>query len=161
MDVGAAGFQKNGAVPVVVALTDEKEPTRKGVLDFVDNRIDQATGTLRVRAAIENKDFFISPGMFGTIRVPASKAHRGVLVPDEAIGTDQDRRVVWVVGEDGTASQRTVRPGPQIDGYRVIRDGLKGDETIVIVGLQRIRPGVKLATQVTELPPTRSPPTRS
>jgi multidrug efflux system membrane fusion protein len=142
-------------VPVVVALTDEKDFTRKGVLDFLDNRVDQATGTMRARASIENKDLFIRPGLFGTIQVPGSPPHRGVLIPDEAIGTDQDRRIVWVVAEDNTVSPRVVRPGPRIDGYRLIREGLKGDETIVVVGLQRVRPGAKVTPQVTTLPPAR------
>lgn len=155
MQVGMASTQKH-SIPILVGLTDEKEPTRKGVLDFVDNRFDQGTGTMRVRAAVENRDFFISPGMFGTIRVPGSRPYRGVLVPDEAIGTDQDRRIVWVVGEDGAAAQRVVRPGPRIDGYRLIREGLKGDETIVVSGLQRVRPGAKVTAQMTELPQTRS-----
>ena len=105
---------------------------------------------------VDNKDGFLTPGLFGTIRVASSTPQRGVLVPDEAIGTDQDRRIVWVVGEDGSATQRTVRPGPRIDGYRVIREGLTGDETIVVAGLQRVRAGAKVTAQMTELPPTRS-----
>jgi len=74
---------------------------------------------------------------------------------DEAIATDQDRRVVWVVGTDETVSARTVRPGPRIDGYRLIHEGLNGDETIVVAGLQRLRAGTKVASQPKELPPTR------
>ena len=85
--------------------------------------------------------------------MPGSPSHRGVLIPDEAIGTDQDRRIVWVVADDGTVTPRDVRPGPRIDGYRVIRAGLKGDETIVIAGLQRVRPGAKVTPQAQELPP--------
>ena len=143
-------------VPVVVALADEKDFSRKGVLDFLDNRVDQATGTMRARASIDNKDLVIRPGLFGTIQVPGSPPHRGVLVPDEAIGTDQDRRIIWVVADDNTVSPRVVRPGPRIDGYRLIREGLTGDETIVVSGLQRVRPGAKVAPQPKELPPARS-----
>jgi multidrug efflux pump subunit AcrA (membrane-fusion protein) len=84
-----------------------------------------------------------------------------VLVPDEAIATDQDRRVVWVVGTDETVSARTVRPGPRIDGYRLIHEGLNGDETIVVAGLQRLRAGTKVASQPKELPPTREALVRS
>ena len=87
---------------------------------------------MRARASIDNKDLVIRPGLFGTIQVPGSPPHRGVLVPDEAIGTDQDRRIVWVVADDDTVSPRVVRPGPRIDGYRLIREGLTGDETIVV-----------------------------
>ncbi len=140
---------------VRLALTGEREPTRPGQIDFIDNRVDQATGTVRARAIVPNKDLFITPGLFGTIAVPGSLPYRGILVPDEAIATDQDRRLVWAIAEDGTVSPRPVRPGPRIDGYRVIREGLKGDETIVINGLQRVRPGAKVTPQMATLPPKR------
>jgi RND family efflux transporter MFP subunit len=139
-----------------VGASDEKEPSRTARLDFVDNRLDQATGTIRARAVVENKDGFLTPGLFGTIRVASSTPQRGVLVPDEALATDQDRRIVWVVAEDGSVSSRVVQPGPKIDGYRLVRSGLKGDEAIVIAGLQRVRPGAKVNAQMQELPPTRS-----
>jgi RND family efflux transporter MFP subunit len=156
LQIGSAADSKKKQLPVLIKLTDEKEPTRKGVLDFVDNRVDQATGTMRARASVENKDMFLTPGLFGTIRVPGSTPYQGVLIPDEAVGTDQDRRIVWVVAEDGIASARVVRPGPRIDGYRIVRDGLKGDETIVISGLQRVRAGAKVTPHLKGLPQVRS-----
>lgn len=140
----------------LVGVTDEREPSRKARLDFIENRVDQASGTVRARAVVENKDFFLLPGLFGQIRIAGSNPHRGVLVPDEAIATDQDRRIVWTVADDGSVSPVVVRPGPRIDGYRLIRNGLKGDETIVINGLQRVRPGAKVTAQRQELPPKRS-----
>jgi hypothetical protein len=105
---------------------------------------------------LENKDLFLLPGLFGTIAVTGSLPHRGILVPDEAIGTDQDRRIVWVLAEDGAVNSTVVRPGPRIDGYRLIRSGLTGDETIVVAGLQRVRPGAKVTPQRQELPPVGS-----
>jgi membrane fusion protein, multidrug efflux system len=144
-----------GGLDVLVAVTDEREPTRKGRLNFADNRVDQATGTIRVRALFPNPDGFLTPGLFGTIQVPGSPPYQGVLLPDEAIGTDQDRRYVWVIAADGAASQATVRLGPRLDGYRVIRQGLKGDESVVVAGLQRVRPGAKVTPQMKELPPSR------
>ena len=84
-----------------------------------------------------------------------SDPYKGVLVPDEAVGNDQDRRIVYVVAEDNSVSMRPVRPGPRIDGYRVIRAGLKGDETIVVNGIVRVRPGIKVTPQMTTLPPVR------
>jgi membrane fusion protein, multidrug efflux system len=156
LGITAITDREKARLGVLVALTDEKDFTRKGVLDFLDNRVDQATGTMRARAAIENKDLFIRPGLFGTIQVPGSPPYQGVLVPDEAIGTDQDRRIVWVVAEDNTVTPQVVRPGPRIDGYRLVREGLKGDETIVISGLQRVRPGIKVTPQPKDLPPVRS-----
>jgi RND family efflux transporter MFP subunit len=139
---------------IMVALTDEPEPKHKGVVDFIDNRVDQATGTMRGRAILENKDLFLTPGLFGRISIPGSERYKAVLVPDEAIGADLDRRYVYVVGQDGTVSQKVVRPGPRFDGYRIVRTGLTGDETIIVNGMQRARFG-KVTPQQTTLPPVR------
>ena len=141
----------------LVGVTDERDPKRKARIDFLDNRIDASTGTIRVRAVVENPSLFLVPGLFGTVKVAGSPPHRGVLVPDEAIATDQDRRVVWAVADDGSVSAKIVRTGPRIDGYRVIRSGLTGDETIVISGLQRVRGGAKVTPQRQDLPPVRQP----
>ncbi len=149
-----AGHQVPSAVRV--GLTDERTAKRPGTLDFLDNRIDQSSGTIRARATVPNGDLFLVPGLFGTIQITGSPLHRGVLIPDEAVATDQDRRIVWVVAEDGTVTSRVIRLGPKIDGYRLVRDGLKGDETIVIAGLQRIRGGAKVTPQLKELPADRS-----
>ncbi len=140
----------------LVGVTDERDLKRPAMLDFLDNRVDQASGTIQARAVVPNKDLFLVPGLFGRIKIAGSTPYRGVLVPDEAIGTDQDRRIVWVVADDGTVSQKVVRPGPKIDGYRLIRSGLTGEETIVINGLQRVRPGAKVTGQRQDLPATRS-----
>jgi membrane fusion protein, multidrug efflux system len=95
----------------------------------------------------------LQPGMFGRVSIPGSGSYQAVLIPDEAIGSDQDRRIVYVVGEDGTVAAQPIRPGPKIDGYRVVRDGLTGDETIAVAGLMRIRPGMKVTPQTMTLPP--------
>jgi multidrug efflux system membrane fusion protein len=139
---------------VMIALTDERDPKHPGRLDFVDNRVDQATGTMRGRAVVPNSDLLMVPGMFGRIAIPGSGRYRAVLVPDEAIGADLDRRFVYVVAEDGTVSQKAVRPGPRYDGYRIVRTGLTGDETIIVNGMQRARFG-KITPQPTTLPPVR------
>ena len=154
--IGMGATQKEHTVPILIALTGEDKPTRKGRLDFVDNRVDDATGTVLLRATVENPDTFIKPGLFGVISMPASRPYKGVLIPDEAVGANQDKRIVYVVGDDNTISTRNVRLGPKIDGYRVVRDGLKGDETIVINGLTRVRPGAKVTPDRKDLPPTRS-----
>ncbi|MBQ0820123.1 efflux RND transporter periplasmic adaptor subunit [Microvirga terrae] len=140
---------------VVLTLTDERLGQRKGLLDFVDNRLDAASGTIRLRAVFENKDMFLTPGLFGRVTVGASDPYQGILLPDEAIGSDQDRRVVYVVGENNIVNLKPVRIGPRIDGYRVIRDGLTGNETVVVNGLVRVRPGAPITPQMTTLPPTR------
>ncbi|KLK93611.1 hemolysin secretion protein D [Microvirga vignae] len=140
---------------VLLTLTDERLERRKGQLDFFDNRLDAASGTIRARALFENKDLFLTPGLFGRVTVGASDPYRGILLPDEAIGSDQDRRVVYVVGDNNVVNLKPVRIGPRIDGYRVIRDGLTGNETLVVNGLVRVRPGAPITPQMTTLPPTR------
>ncbi|MCF6102710.1 efflux RND transporter periplasmic adaptor subunit [Mesorhizobium muleiense] len=142
-----------GGVDVVVRVADRDEATFKGKLDFAENRLDQATGTMRARARFDNKDGVLQPGMFGRINVPGSLPHPGVLLPDEAIGADQNRRIVFVVDQAGLISAKPVRTGPRIDGYRVIREGLTGEETVVVNGLVRVRPGVTVKSEMTKLPP--------
>ncbi|KMO40677.1 hemolysin secretion protein D [Methylobacterium tarhaniae] len=155
LKIGMGATQNEHTAPILVALTGEAKPTRKGVLNFVDNRVDEATGTVLLRATVENPDRFIKPGLFGIVSMPASKPYRGILIPDDAIGANQDKRLVYVLGPDNVIQPRNIRPGPKIDGYRVVRDGLKGDETIVINGLTRVRPGAKVTPEVKELPPVR------
>jgi multidrug efflux system membrane fusion protein len=155
LKIGMGATQNEHTVPILVALTGEAKPTRKGMLNFVDNRVDEATGTVLLRATVENPDRFIKPGLFGIVSMPASKPYRGVLIPDDAIAANQDKRLVYVVGDDNVVQPRNIRPGPKIDGYRVVRDGLKGDETIVVTGLTRVRPGAKVTPERKDLPPVR------
>jgi membrane fusion protein, multidrug efflux system len=146
---------RNG-LEVQIALSDEKDFTHKGVMDFIDNRLDFSSGTMRGRAKLDNPQGMLIPGLFGRIQVPGSPTYRAVLIPDEAIGADLDRRFVYVVAADGTLSQKLVRLGSRQDGYRIIRQGLTGDETIIVSGLQRIRfGGGKVTPQMTTLPPAR------
>ncbi|WP_298966996.1 efflux RND transporter periplasmic adaptor subunit [uncultured Methylobacterium sp.] len=153
--IGMGATQKEHTVRVLIALTGEAKPTRKGVLDFVDNQFDAQTGSIMLRATVENPDNFIKPGLFGVISMPASPPFQGVLIPDEAVATNQDKRIVYVVKDDNTVASQNVRLGPKIDGYRVVRDGLKGDETIVISGLTRVRPGAKVTPERKDLPPVK------
>lgn len=146
-------MQEGGGLDVTVRLADARAGAFKGKLDFAENRLDQGTGTMRARARFDNKDGVMQPGMFGRINVSGSAAHEGILLPDDAIGSDQNRRIVFVVDDKGLVSAKPVRTGPRIDGYRVIREGLTGDETIVINGLVRVRPGVTVKPETTTLPP--------
>jgi multidrug efflux system membrane fusion protein len=155
---GGALQEGAGGLDVAVRVADGEQAPFHGKLDFAENRIDNETGTMRVRALFPNADFTLQPGLFGRINVPGSLPHPGILVPDEAIGADQDRRVVYVVADDGTVSAKPVRPGPRIYGYRVIREGLDGSETIVVNGLMRVRPGIKVTPEMVTLPPDRSGP---
>ncbi len=142
-----------GGLEVVVRLGDAREPPRTGTLDFSENRLDQATGTMRVRAVFENADLVLQPGLFGRINVPGSLPYDGILLPDAAVVADQQRRLVYVLDDQNTARQVDIRPGPRIDGYRVIREGLTGDETVIVNGLMRVRPGAPVTPQEVELPP--------
>lgn len=150
---GGVMQEGGGGLGVVVRVADRNEDAFNGKLDFAENRLDQQTGTMRVRARFDNKDGVLQPGMFGRVNVPGSLPHKGILVPDEAIGADQNRRIVYVVDDKGLVSTKPVRTGPRIDGYRVIREGLTGDETIVVNGLMRVRPGVTVKPEMTTLPP--------
>jgi membrane fusion protein, multidrug efflux system len=138
---------------IKVAIGNEPRPVHPGYLDFTENRLDQASGTMRARAVLPNADGRLLPGLFGRIAILGSVPYDGVLIPDEAVSADQDRRIVYVVNPDNTVKMQTVRLGPRIDGYRVIREGLKGDETLVVNGLMRVRPGITLAPQLVDLPP--------
>jgi RND family efflux transporter MFP subunit len=133
---------------VYVRLADETEWPRKGQLDFVDNQVDRGAGTIRARATFANPDFFVTPGQFGRIRIPASERHDAILVPDAAVVTDQSRKMVMTVKEDGTVESKVVRPGPMTDdGLRIIRSGLAPTDRVIINGLVRARPGGKVTPQ--------------
>ncbi|MFW8584746.1 efflux RND transporter periplasmic adaptor subunit [Rhizobium beringeri] len=147
--------QGGGGLDVSVTISDPSAKPFKGKLDFAENRVDNESGTIRLRARFPNPDLVLQPGLFGRIQIEASNTYQAILVPDEAIGSDQNERVVYVVAEDGTVSTKPVRPGPRLYGYRVIREGLDGTETIIVNGLMRARPGAKITPQMTELPQER------
>jgi len=148
--------QRGKGVPILIALSGEAKPTRKGTLDFVDNRVDNATGTILLRATVPNADQYIKPGLFGIVSMPATKPFQGVMIPDEAVAANQDKRIVYVLGPDNVIQQKDVVLGPKVDGYRVIRSGLKGDETLVVNGIARVRPGAKVTPETVELPPSKT-----
>ncbi|RWB35487.1 efflux RND transporter periplasmic adaptor subunit [Mesorhizobium sp.] len=150
---GGSLQEGSGGLDVSVRLADNTAKPFKGKLDFSENRLDEGTGTMRVRARFDNTDGVLQPGMFGRINVPGSLPHPGILLPDEAIGADQNRRIIFVVDDAGLVSAKPVRTGPRIDGYRVIREGMTGDETVVVNGIVRVRPGVTVKPQMITLPP--------
>lgn len=156
LGIGMGQTQRGKGAPIRIALTGEEKPTRKGTLDFVDNRVDTQTGTVLLRATVENSDGFIKPGLFGIVAMPATKPAQGILLPDEAIAANQDQRIVYILGAEETVTAKPVKLGPIVDGYRVIREGLKGDESVVINGLARIRPGAKVKPETKQLPQSKS-----
>ena len=138
--------------PVYAHLTDETEWPWKGQLNFLDNQVDRGAGTIRARATFPNAGYFVTPGQFGRIRIPASQQHVAILIPDAAVVTDQSRKVVMTVKEDGTVEQKVVRPGPMTDdGLRIIRSGLAPTDRVIINGLVRARPGGKVTPQAGQI----------
>jgi RND family efflux transporter MFP subunit len=133
--------------PVEVGLADESGFPHQGFMVFVDNALDPTTGTIRSRALLDNHDREFTPGLFARIRLLGSSQHAAVLVNDSAIGTDQTVRYVLVVGKDNKVEYRPVQLGPVVDGLRVVQSGLTAGETIVVNGLQRVRPGAQVAPQ--------------
>ena len=138
--------------PVQVTLTGETKPSHDGKVDFLDNRLDVSTGTLRGRAVIPNKDFSILPGQFGRVRLIASAPYEALLLPDTAIATDQSRKIVFVVKDDDTVEAKPVVLGPLDDGLRVIREGLKPEDRVIVDGLQRARVGAKVSPHPAQAP---------
>ena len=128
-------------------LSGETKPSHEGNMDFVDNRLDVATGTLRGRAVVPNTDLSILPGQFARIRVIGSAPYEALLLPDTAITNDQSRKIVFVVNKDDTVEMRPVTLGPLDQGLRVVREGLTKDDRVVVDGLQRARVGAKVTPQ--------------
>src|SRR5205823_13411353 len=139
--------------PVQVTLTGETKPSsaHDGKMDFLDNRLDISTGTLRSRAVIPNKDLSILPGQLGRVRLIVSSPYEALLLPDTAIATDQSRKIVFVVKDDDTVEARAVELGPVDEGMRVIRTGLKPEDRVIIDGIQRARVGAKVAPKKAEI----------
>jgi RND family efflux transporter MFP subunit len=136
--------------PVAVRLADENEFKHKGRMNFVDNVLNTRTGTIRGRAVFDNKDGLLTPGFFGRLRLFGGESE-ALLLPDSAIVSDQSRRVVFTVAEDGTVGMKLVELGPIVDGLRVVRSGISASDRIVIDGLQRARPGQKVKAEPGEV----------
>ncbi|MFN3077161.1 MAG: efflux RND transporter periplasmic adaptor subunit [Alphaproteobacteria bacterium] len=130
--------------PIHVRLTDETEWRHEGSLEYVDNQISRNTGTIRVGVNVPNPNHLITPGQFGRVRLAMSAPRETILVPDSATVTDQSRKLVMTVSDDGTVVPRVVTLGPMIDGLRVVREGLGAGEKVIVSGLMRARPGAKV-----------------
>jgi RND family efflux transporter MFP subunit len=137
----------NGNVPVSLELIDENEFKHIGKIDFVDNAINTSTGTIRGRAVFDNADGIFTPGMFGRLRVPGSPPYTALLLPDAAIGSEQVRKYVLVVDDSGMVQQKYVTLGQLDGGLRVIKDGLDANDRVIVNGLMRARPGIKVNAQ--------------
>ena len=138
-------------LPVWLQLENEQNYPHAGVIDFINNSFDPSTGTLQLRGRFPNLDGFLLPGAFGSIRVAGSPKYEAVLVADRAIGSDQDQRFVVVVQPNGLTKYQRVELGPIVDGLRVVRSGLQGDETVVVEGIGKVRPNSKVSAEQTDM----------
>lgn len=144
--------------PVFLKLIDDKDFVHKGKLDFLNNVVDRETGTIRGRAVFDNKDGLFRPGMFARLRLQSSDPYQALVVPDVAIGTEQVKKFVYVVGPENKVSQKFVTLGPLQGDMRVIREGLSPDDKVVVNGLMRVRPGVTVTPQVAGAAPAAGAP---
>ncbi|HZV99238.1 MAG TPA: efflux RND transporter periplasmic adaptor subunit [Methylophilaceae bacterium] len=143
--LGAAGNANVERIPVSIGLSNEEGYPHTARLQAFDNRVDTASGTIRVRAVVDNKDSLLTPGMFARVRIGGGGKAPALLIDDKAVGTDQDKKFVMVVDADNKATYRPVVLGPVIDGKRVVRAGLQEGERVIVNGLQRVRPNDQVA----------------
>ena len=135
-------------LPIRMALSSDEGFPHVGHLDFLDNQVDGGTGTIRARAIFRNADGMLTPGLFVRLRLAGTGTYQGLLIQDRAVGTDLSKKFVYVVGPKNDIQYRTVTLGPIVDGLRVVRSGLEAGESVVINGLQRVRPGVEVTPVV-------------
>jgi RND family efflux transporter MFP subunit len=152
-----AGASGAAASPVEIRLQDETGYRWRGRLDFTDNGLDPRSGTIRGRAVIRNAGAFLTPGMFGNMRLSAGGTRAALLVPDAAIQTDQARKLVPVLAADGTITLKPVQLGPVVDGLRVVRSGLTTADRVVIEGAQLAMPGTRVGVRRGRIAPVAAP----
>jgi len=144
---GRLADARHAEVLVYLQVENEKGFPHQGVIDFINNQFNASTGTLQVRGLFPNANGFLYPGAFVRIRVAGSPRHQALLITDRAVGTDQGTKFVLVVGAENVVALRPVELGPEVDGLRVVRNGLKGDEQVIINGIVNARPGSKVSPQ--------------
>jgi RND family efflux transporter MFP subunit len=150
---GTRGSSRRVANPVDIQLADETDYRHHGRMEFVDNALDPGSGTIQAHAVVANPNHFLTPGMFGRARLLGSGSYRAMLVPDEAIVTDQERKTVFVLGADNKAVQRVVETGPKILGLRAIRDGLAPTDRVIVDGVAQLQPGAVVTPKQTQIKP--------
>jgi RND family efflux transporter MFP subunit len=142
---------RNAKLPVFLGLANETGYPHEGRLDFVDNQVDPKTGTIRTRAVFSNKSRALTPGLFARVKLVGTQKKKALLVRDAAIGTDQDRKFVLVVGRGDTLVYRPIVPGRLVDGLRIVDSGLQANDRVVVNGLMRVRPGMKVAPTLSDM----------
>ena len=137
----ARNGERGEETPVYLGLSSEEGHPHLGHMDFIDNQVDPRTGTIRGRAVFDNRDGRFTPGLHARLKLVGSATYDAVLIKDVAVGTDLGKKFVLVLGEDDTVNYRAIELGPKLEGLRIVRNGLEEGETIVVNGLQRVRPG--------------------
>lgn len=137
--------------PIYLGLSNEQGYPHQGYVDFVDNQLSSATGTIRARAVFDNKDRFFTPGLFARLKLIGSGKFKAILINDRAVGTDQNQKFVLVLGAENKVEYRPVKIGRLIENLRVVTEGLKPGERIVVNGLQRVRPGMPVTPQTVSM----------
>lgn len=132
------------AIPIQMALADQDDFTLQGSVNFVDNQLSVTTGTLRLRADVQNPNKLLAPGMYVRIRVPIGESHSATLIPEEALGSDQGQRFVYVLNKEDEVEYRRIKTGRLHQGLRVVDSGLTTEDRVIVKGLQRVRPGIKV-----------------
>ena len=153
MEAGKVKSAREGKAPVYLGLADEDDKyPHEGMIDFVDNRLDPSTGTLRLRGRFDNHKQFLAPGMFVRIRVPIGPSHPAILATERAIGSDQGQKFLYVLNDKNKVVYREVQIGAFQNGLRVIESGLAPDERFIINGLQRVKPGDTVQPKLADSP---------
>ena len=149
---GKRGNARSEGIPVMIKLSDEEQFMHNALLDFVDNEIDEQSGTIESRAVMDNNDHLLEPGMFGKARISGSEEHKALMIPDEIIGTNQSLRYVYVLDEEHKVSSRNLTLGPlHSNGLRIVRSGLQPKDQLIINNLQKIRPGMPVSPKVVDI----------
>ncbi|KAF0866466.1 multidrug efflux RND transporter periplasmic adaptor subunit MexE [Pseudomonas sp. LD120] len=133
--------QRGQSTPVYLGLSNEEGHPHLGHMNFVDNQVNPKTGTIRGRAVFDNNDGSYTPGLYARLKLVGSGTYSAMLINDEAVGTDLGKKFVLVMDADNKPAYRAVELGPKIEGLRIVRSGLSKDDTIIVKGLQRARPG--------------------
>jgi RND family efflux transporter MFP subunit len=155
---GARAPGREGRQPAYVGLTDEEAFPHQGSIDFMDNRLDQNTGTITGRVVLPNPDLLLAPGLFARVRIPAGSKSKALLLPPEAVGNDLSQQYVFVVDDQNVVQYRKVTLGPIIDGWRIIRDGVQPEDWVIVKGVQRAKTGAKVNPIKQAMPDAQPPP---
>ena len=145
--VGTRPSSRDAANPVQVGLANEEGFPHAGVMDFVDNQLNSQTGTIRARAVLQNHDGLFTPGLFARVQLLGSSEYTAILIDDRAVNTDQSQKYVLLLGANNTVEYRKVKLGRIIDGMRIVREGLKSGDVIIVNGAQRVHPGMQVTPQ--------------